>query len=143
MKGRKYPFLIANTDRSEISRMHWQNILDISLASDFLVLDTFSIEGLKNFIIQDNKKIAEKVIKGIEKMDRKDNKLTLFKLNFLVKNFRELKDIEKLLLSETAQDFFHFVENFREYKNQKYLNIWMLEDPIQKTETSTCRPFQI
>ena len=71
MIGRKYPFLIANTDRSEISRMHWQSILDISLASDFLVLDTFSIEGLKNFVIQDNKKIAEKVIKGIEKMDRK------------------------------------------------------------------------
>ena len=76
-------------------------------------------------------------------MDRKDNNLTLFKLNFLVKNFRELKDIEKLSLSETAQDFFHFVENFREYENQKYVNIWMLEDPIQKTETSTCRPFQI
>ena len=51
-------------------------------------------------------------------MGRKDNKLILVKLKFSVKNFRELKDIEKLLLSETAQDFFHFIENFGEYENK-------------------------
>ena len=52
-------------------------------------------------------------------MDRKYDKLTLVKLKFSVKNFSELKDIEKMLLSETAQDFFHFVQNFGEYKNKK------------------------
>ena len=65
-------------------------------------------------------------------MDRKDNKLTLAKLKFSVKNFWELKGIEKLLLSETAQDF-HFVDNFGKYKNQKNINMWVLDDPIQKT----------
>lgn len=44
-------------------------------------------------------------------MDRKDNKLTLVKLKYLLKNFRKLKDIEKLPLLETGQDFFHLVEN--------------------------------
>lgn len=45
-----------------------------------------------------------------------------------MKNFRGLKDIEKLSLLETAQDLFHFVENFGECENQKNINTWMLED---------------
>lgn len=44
-------------------------------------------------------------------MDWKDNKLTLVKLKYMLKNFWKLKDIEKLSLLETAQDFFHLVEN--------------------------------
>ena len=50
-------------------------------------------------------------------MNRKDNKRTLVKLKFSVKNFRELKYIKKWSLSETAQNFFHFVENFGECEN--------------------------
>ena len=63
MKGRKYSFFIANVDRSDKGRTHWWNILEISPVSDFLLLDTFGIEGLKKFIIQDDKKIVQKVIK--------------------------------------------------------------------------------
>ena len=51
MRDRKYPFLIANTDRSDKGETHWWSILDIGPTSDFLLLDTFSIEGLKNFVI--------------------------------------------------------------------------------------------
>ena len=29
MKGKKYPFLIANTDRSDKKGTHWWSILDI------------------------------------------------------------------------------------------------------------------
>ena len=43
MKGRKYPFLIANTDHSDKGRTHWWSILDISHASNFLLLDTYGI----------------------------------------------------------------------------------------------------
>lgn len=59
-----------------------------------------------------------------------------------MKIFRGLKDIEKLSLLETAQDLFHFVENFGECENQKTLIPGCLKT-IQKTETSTCGPFQI
>ena len=43
---------------------HWFTNFDISPASNFLHLDTFGTEGLKNFIIQDNKNIMEKVNNG-------------------------------------------------------------------------------
>ena len=98
MKVRKYPFLVANTDRSDKDRTHWGSILDINPRSDFLLYDSFWVEGLKDFIIEEDKKIVEKFIKGIEKIERKDKKLTLVKLRFSVKIFRELKDNEKLSL---------------------------------------------
>ena len=112
--------------------MHWWSILGIDPKSDFLLFGYFGVEGLKNFIIQDDKKITKKAIRGIEKIERKDNKLTLVKLRFSVKNFRDLKDNEKLLLSETVQDLFHFTENFDRYKDQANQNMWMLNNPIQR-----------
>ena len=38
MKGKKYPFLIANTDRSDKQDTHWWSILDIDGKKDFLLL---------------------------------------------------------------------------------------------------------
>ena len=69
MKGRQYHFLIANTDRSDKGGTHWWSIFDINPVSDFILTGTFGNERLRKFIIQDDKKIVEKVIKGTEKMD--------------------------------------------------------------------------
>ena len=102
MMGRKYPFLIANTDRADKGGMHWWSILDISPASDFQLMDSFGAFGLKNFYVQNDRKLVKKTIKGIEKLSQNDDKLTLVKLRFLVRNYWDLKDIERLLLSETA-----------------------------------------
>ena len=115
IRTRKYSLLIANKDRSDKGGMHWWSISDINAKSDFLLLDTFRIEGLENFNIQDDRKVIQKVIKGIEKMDRKDNKLTLVRLKFPIKNFKELKDVSI---------FFHFVEYFGEYENKKKTEIF-------------------
>ena len=141
MKGRKYSVLVANTDRWDKDETHWWSILDIDPKSEFLLFDFLGVEELKNFIIQGNKKIVEKAIKGTEKIEGKDKKLTLAKLRCSMKTFRVLKDNERLSLSETAQDIFHFIENFGRYKNQANVNMWILEDSIQKTETGTCGPF--
>ena len=95
MRGRKYPFLIVYTDRSEKEGMHWYSILAIDKESDFLLLYTLGIEGLKNFIIQHGIKMVEKLIKRIEKMDKKDKILTFVKLKFPIKDFEELKKGKK------------------------------------------------
>ena len=48
-----------------------------------------------------------------------------------------------MLLLETARDFYHLLKSFNKNENiKKFLNVWLLEDPIQKMETSTCGPFQ-
>ena len=41
------------------------------------LFDSFGMEGLKNFIIQDDRKIINRILKGILKMKKEDNKLIL------------------------------------------------------------------
>ena len=76
-------------------------------------------------------------------MDRKDKKLTLVKIRFSVKACKNLsKEIEKL--NDTARDLFYFIKSFADFlKVSNFLNIWMLEDPIENTETVTCGIFQL
>ena len=77
----KYPFVIANTDSADKPGEHWWNVLDIEPRTDIFFFDSYGIEGLKHFIIQDDRPIVHKILIGIEKMDRTDNKITLCKVN--------------------------------------------------------------
>ena len=76
-KNGKFPFVIANTDSSEKGGTHWWSILDIEPKTDIFFFDSFGIDGLKHFIVQDDRKIIEKVLFGTEKMTRTDSKITL------------------------------------------------------------------
>ena len=69
-KEAKYPFIIANTDDSSKGGTHWWSILDIELKNDIFFFDSFGLDGLKHFIVQDNQKIVEKILFGTEKMTR-------------------------------------------------------------------------
>ena len=47
-------------------------------------------------------------------------------------------------LSDTARDFFYFVQAFGiKLKLRSFVNIWMVEDRIQDLESSTCGIFQL
>ena len=91
------------------------------------------------------KKTVGKVLKGLELAYRKDDKLTLIKLNFFMTGYKNLTSTEVSILSNTAQHFFHLVNSFG--KNKKitiFVNVWMLQDPIQvEINQSTCEPFKI
>ena len=78
----KYPFIIANTDASNKPGVHWWSILDIEPRNDIFFFDSFSLNGLKHFIIQDDKPIVDKILLGIEQMNRTDKKITLCKIKF-------------------------------------------------------------
>ena len=140
--GTNHPYLISNTDRSDKDGTHWWGILDIHPKAEILFFDSFGQDGLKNLVIQDDQKIVKK--KGIEKIRKTDNKLTLVKINFSLKAFPILKSGEFESLSKTAQVFFHFIESFGKLHQLKdFVCVWMLEDPTQKFKTSTCEPFQL
>ena len=55
-KGEKYLFIIANTDASSKQGTHWWSILVIEPKTDIFFFDSFGIDGLKHFIIQDDQK---------------------------------------------------------------------------------------
>ena len=99
---------------------------------------------MKYFIVSDDKKVVGKVLKGLELTHQKDNKLTLVKLKFSMNSYQNLAENETKKLSETAQDLFHLTHSFGKNENiTNFVNVWMLEDPIQKPTTVTCGPFQL
>ena len=116
MPGKKYPFIIPNTDRSDKNEMPKKELFYYS----------FGIDGMKHFIVQDNKKAVEKVLKGIELANWKDDKMTLIKLKFSMNRYYNLT------ANETAQNLFHLIFCFR--KNEKitnFVNVSMPEDLLQ------------
>ena len=131
-KKGKYPFVIANTDSSEKGGTHWWSILDIEPKTDIFFFDSFGIDGLKHFIVQDDRKIIEKVLFGTEKMTRTDSKITLCNIRFNLSAYKNLSKRELDALSDTANDFFHFILAFgNKLKLSNFLNIWMVEDREQ------------
>ena len=85
MKGKKYPFLIPNTGRSDKEGTHWWSILDIDGKKDFLLFNSFGIKGLKNVILKDDEKIVTKVLKDVENLKEDKTQINLVNVNF-VKN---------------------------------------------------------
>ena len=87
--GKKYPFLISNTDRNDQGRIHWWSIMNILPKSKLRFFSSYGIERMKQFIVSDDKKIVAKRLKGIETIDQKDKKLTPCKLKFSMKLTRD------------------------------------------------------
>ena len=58
MSGKKYLFIISNTDRSDEGGTHWWGILNISSKSELLLFDSFGISGMKRFVVLDDRQIV-------------------------------------------------------------------------------------
>ena len=143
-KKGKYPFIIANTDASNKKGTHWWSILNIEPRNELFFFDSFGLDGLKHFIIQDDKKIIHKILIGIEQMNKTDQKITLCKIKFNLGAYKELPKKEIDSLSDTARDFFYFIQAFGiKLKLRSFVNIWMVEDRIQDFDSATCGIFQL
>ena len=89
----------------------------------------FGLDSLKHFIIQDDKKIADKTLIGIEQTNKTDLKKTLCKIKFNLGACKQLSKEEIDSLSDTARDFFNFGQAFGiKLKLRSCVNIWMVED---------------
>ena len=140
----KFPFIIANTDASDKPGVHWWSILDIELRTDIFFSDSYGIEGFKHFIIQDDREIVDKILIGIEKMDRTNDKITLCKIKFNLGACKHLTEDEINSPSDIAINFFYFIQAFGiKLKLRGFFNIWMEEDRFSDLDSSTCSIFQI
>ena len=140
-KWKSYPFLIVNTDRLDKTGTNWWSLLDIDEKKDFLLFDFFGVKGLRNFIIKDDETVLSKVLNGIENIEQDKTKLNLVNVNFSANSYCKLNDNEKTSLSDTANDFLHFIESFAKFEKQNLIHLWLVEDPIQNLETDSCGPF--
>ena len=91
-KNGKYSFVVANTDNSSQSGAHWWSVLDIEPKTDIFFFDSFDVDGLKNFVIQDDKKVIEEILFETDQMKRTDDKITLVNIRF---NLNACKNLSK------------------------------------------------
>ena len=140
----KFSFIIANTDASDKLGVHWWSIIDIEPRNDIFFFDSYGIEGLKHFIIQDDREIVDEILIGTEKTDRTDDKITLCKIKFNLGACKDLTEDEIISLSDTARNFFYSIQAFGiKLKLRIFVNIWMVEDRLQDLDSATCGMFQI
>ena len=103
----------------------------------YFLFDSFGLDGLKHFIVQNGKSIVEKILLGVEKMTRTDNKITLCKIRFNLGDCKMLSEEEIDSLSDTARNFFRFILAFRiKLKLRNFVNIWMVQDKLQDLYSS-------
>ena len=74
------------------------------------MFNSFGFEGFKEFVIQDEQKIINRIFYGVDKFVNKDNKITLVTLRFSIPEYKKLKDLDKL--SETTVDLLHLINKY-------------------------------
>ena len=77
---------------------------------EIFTFDSFGFGGFKKLVIQDDQKFINKIFYGVEKFDKKDNKVTLVTLRFSVPEYKKLKNFDKW--SETTVDLLHLINEY-------------------------------
>ena len=121
-KDAPYPFMVMNTDRSNQKGTHWWSFLELSAKEYIFLFDSYGFIGLKEFIIDNDRKFIDKFFYGLEKINKKDKKINL---TYVQLDLASYKNINKRQLTRTAQDFFHTLNEFAKYIKGKLLTyLW-------------------
>ena len=140
----KYPFAIFNTDKENEPGVHWWSFIDIHPKSNLFLFDLFGIEGFKLFIANNDQDITNKLLYNSKKCENKSNqKLRLCSMKFCVETWQKMSHKTKDQLTDTAQNFFHLLEQFAKLKKTHCMNILILENQIQDLVSPNCGQFQI
>ena len=138
----KYPFIIMNTDRSDRAGTHWWSFLDLHQKKEIFLFDSFGFEGFKKFIIDNDRKVLNKVLFGLNKFQKSDRKITLISVKFSMSEYEKIKDTKQL--KTTTQDLLHLMYEFGKLHNiEDEITVFSLDDQLQKIDTDTCGIFQI
>ena len=86
-----YPFIRVNTDWSDKKRYALVEFLRFTYKKEIFLFDSFGFEGFKEFILDDDRNILNKILYGIEKFDKKDNKVTLITLKFSMLEYEKIR----------------------------------------------------
>ena len=141
-RNSKYPFAIFNTDKENKAGAHWWSFMDIHRKNNLFLFDSFGIEDFK---LQHNiKTLLTNCFIILKKCESKSSqKLKLCTMKFCVETWQKMSQKTKDQLTETAQNFFHLLEQFVKLKKTHCMNILILENQIQDLISPNCRQFQL
>ena len=141
-KNTKYPFIIMNTDRSDKSGTHWWSFLDLHPKKEIFLFDSFGFTGFQKFVIDNDRNTLNKILFGIEKFKKKDNKVTLISLKFSMIEYEKIRIGHNL--RETTQDLLHLMYEYGKLHDIKdTVTVHALDDQLQEITSDTCGIFQI
>ena len=64
-------------------------------------------------------------------------------MKFCVETWQKMSQKTKDQLTDTAQNFFHLIEQFAKLKKSHCMNLLILKNAIQEITTDTCGEFQL
>ena len=138
-KNAPFPFMIMNTDRAGKQGTHWWSFLEISSKNQIFLFDSYGFIELKEFIIDNDRKIIDKFFHGLSKMSKKDSAINLTYVEFVPPAYEK---INRFRLATTAQEFFHTLNEFSKTHRLKKVDADMVDDCLQQLDTDTCGIFQ-
>ena len=99
---------------------------------NLFLFDGLGIEGFKFFIVNNNQKIIDELLYDFKKCDSKSNqKMKLCAMKFCVETWQKMSHKVKEQLRNTAQNFFHLLEQFAKLKKTECMNILILENNVE------------
>ena len=103
--------------------------------------DSFGFDDFKEFLLQYDKKILDKILYEIKKFEKKDSKIMVITLTFSMERYETIKNLNRL--SETMQDILHLINEFGKKHLKEEVRIHFVDNQLQKTVTNTCGVFQL
>ena len=143
-RNAKYPFEIFNTDRNNTAGTHWWSFLDIHPKKKLFLFDSLGFTGFKEFIIDNDLSIIDKLWHNVKKFYKNDENINLINLEFSEYKYNRIKRKGVLSkLTDTAKDLFHLLSEFSKYHNVKEMTLYAVDDQLQETTSDICGIFQL
>ena len=116
-RNAKYPFAIFNTDKENEPGVHWWSFFDIQRKNNLFLFDSFGLERFKIFIVDNDQQIINALLYDFKECESKPaQKLKLRTMKFCVETWQKMFQKTKDQLTDTAQNFFHLLEQFAKLK---------------------------
>ena len=107
------------------------------------LFDSLGFTGVKEFIVDNNLNIIDKLLYNVNKFNKNDGKINLINLRFSEHEYDRIKRKGVLSkLTDTAKDLFHLLSKFSKYHNVKEMTLYAVDDPLQETTSDKCGIFQ-
>ena len=108
------------------------------------LFDSLGFTGVKEFIVDNNLNIIDKLLYNVNKFNKNDGKINLINLRFSEHEYDRIKRKGVLSkLTDTAKDLFHLLSKFSKYRNVKEMTLYAADDPLQETTSDKCGIFQL
>ena len=107
-----------------------------STCIEIFIFDSFVFKGFKEFVIQDDQKIINKIFYGVENFEKKDNKITLVTLRFSIREYKNLQNFDKL--GKTTVDLLHLISEYgKKHRLMSEIIFHLVYDQLQMIEKDT------